>query len=47
MENAVPTDSVLRRHYESTHGKTSQAIAAQTSKNNGGFMCWLKKLFGG
>ena len=46
MDNAIPTDSVLRRHHESQFGKTTQTRSAQ-QKDSGGFMCWLKKLFGG
>ncbi|MEM7400779.1 MAG: hypothetical protein AAF304_02380 [Pseudomonadota bacterium] len=46
MNNSAPTDSVLRRHYEATHGKTSQSKTAG-SGSGGGFLCWLKKLFGG
>ena len=46
MENAIPTDSVLKRHYEATHGKTTQSKSA-ASNSSGGFMSWLKKLFGG
>jgi len=46
MENVIPTDSVLRRHYEATQNKTtSQNSASQSS--GGGLMCWLKRLFGG
>ena len=45
MENTIPTDSVLRRHYESTHGKARGNAGA--SKSGGGLMCWLKKLIGG
>jgi hypothetical protein len=44
MENAIPTDSVLRRHYEATHGKNTQN---KPSQSGGGFMCWLKRIFGG
>ncbi|MDH3609935.1 MAG: hypothetical protein OEQ24_11940 [Gammaproteobacteria bacterium] len=44
MENAIPTDSVLRRHYEATHSKSSQN---KPSQSNDGFMCWLKRIFGG
>ncbi|MGH1538133.1 MAG: hypothetical protein ACRBDX_08825 [Gammaproteobacteria bacterium] len=44
MDNAIPTDSVLRRHYESAHNETKQS---QSSQNGGGFMCWIKRLFGG
>jgi len=44
MENTIPSDSVLRRHYNATHPQTSQNKASQ---NSGGVMCWLKKLFGG
>ena len=47
MDNAVPTDSVLRRHYEAAHGNSNQSQANTSSNNSGGFMCWLKKLFGG
>jgi hypothetical protein len=43
MENAIPTDSVLRRHYEATHANNNQSKPSQSS---GGFMCWLKKIFG-
>ena len=44
MDNAIPTDSVLRRHYEAQNGKTTQSSSSQ-QKNSGGFMCWLKNLF--
>jgi len=44
MENTIPTDSVLRRHYEATHPQSGQQ---KTSQSSGGFMCWLKRLFGG
>ena len=44
MNSEIPTDSVLRRHYEATHNQTSQN---KTTKNNSDFMCWLKKNFGG
>jgi len=44
MNDAIPTDSVLRRHYEASHGKRSQN---KPSQNSGGFMHWLKRLFGG
>ena len=46
MDNALPTDSVLRRHYEAQNGKATQTRSSQ-QKNSAGFMCWLKKLFGG
>ena len=46
MDNAVPTDSVLRRHYEAQNGRTTQSKSSQSS-DSGGFMGWLKKLFGG
>jgi len=54
MNNAVPTDSVLRRHYEATHGQqsptnkaTKAAKAAKAAKECcGGFMSWLKRIFG-
>jgi len=44
MDNAIPTDSVLRRHYEATHGNNDQS---NSSQSGGGFMCWLKRIFGG
>jgi len=44
MQDAIPTDSVLRRHYEASHDNTSQNKPPQ---NSGGFMGWLKRLFGG
>ena len=48
MENAIPTDSVLRRHYEATHGqRRDQNNQSKPSQSSGGIMCWLKKLFGG
>ena len=47
MENAIPTDSVLRRHYNATHSKSDQSQANTGSKSGSGFMSWLKKLFGG
>jgi len=47
MDNAVPTDSVLRRHYEATHGQIGKSNQSNASQSGGGFMCWLKKLFGG
>jgi len=48
MENAIPTDSVLRRHYEATHGHSMNNNSQnQSTQSSGGFMCWLKKLFGG
>lgn len=43
MDNAIPTDSVLRRHYEATHSQTNQN---KPSHSTGGFMCWLKRIFG-
>ncbi len=45
MNNAVPTDSVLRRHYEATHGQQSPTNKA-TKECCGGFMSWLKRIFG-
>jgi len=50
MEDAIPTDSVLRRHYEASKGETkqtSQSAATPSSNSSGGFMSWLKSLFGG
>ena len=44
MQDAIPTDSVLRRHYEASHGKISQNKPIQ---KDGGIMYWLKRLFGG
>jgi len=45
MNNAVPTDSVLRRHYEATHGQ--QSPTNKTIKECcGGFKSWLKRIFG-
>ena len=48
MNNAVPTDSVLRRHYEATHGQQSPTNkATKTAKECcAGFMSWLKRIFG-
>ncbi len=43
MDNAIPTDSVLRRHYEATRNKTSPNTPSQSG---GGFMGWLKRIFG-
>ncbi len=45
MDNAIPTDSVLRRHYEATHPSSTQGKSS--SQQSGGFMYWLKKIFGG
>jgi len=45
MDNAVPTDSVLRRHYEASQDNSNQSSSSQNS--NGGLLCWLKRLFGG
>ena len=45
MDNAVPTDSVLRRHYEAQNKNPTQAKSSQNDSS--GFMSWLKKLFGG
>ncbi len=48
MNNAVPTDSVLRRHYEATHGQQSPTNKATKAAKEccGGFMRWLKRIFG-
>ena len=43
MSTAVPTDSVLRRHYEASHGK--QAGHKTQSECKGGFISWLKRIF--
>lgn len=45
MSSAVPTDSVLRRHYEATH--KNQAGNKGSSQNQSGLISWLKRLFGG
>lgn len=45
MSSAVPTDSVLRRHYEATH--KNQAGNKESSQNQSGLISWLKRLFGG
>lgn len=45
MINAVPTDSVLRRHYEASHGKLSGN--KEPSQSGGGVLGWLKRIFGG
>ncbi|MCZ6565691.1 MAG: hypothetical protein O6852_06100 [Gammaproteobacteria bacterium] len=48
MNNAVPTDSVLRRHYEATHGQQSPTNKATKAAKEccGGFMRWLKRISG-
>jgi len=46
MNNTVPTDSVLKRHYEATHGQKSSTNKA-TKKCSGGILDCLKKIFGG
>lgn len=47
MSDAIPTDSVLRRHYEAMHGKQSEAKQPTAQQSSGGFLCWLKRVFGG
>ena len=48
MDNAIPTDSVLRRHYEASQSKPSQNnTPSQNDNSNSGIMGWLKRLFGG
>ena len=44
MDNAVPTDSALRRHYEASHGK--RPASSSSSQNKGGVFGWLKRIFG-
>ena len=43
MNSAIPTDSVLRRHYEATH--RGQTLTNSQSKSKGGILSWLKKIF--
>ena len=45
MVKSIPTDSVLRRHYEAVHGK--KYANKEQSKNRGGFLSWLKRKFFG
>lgn len=45
MSSAVPTDSVLRRHYEATH--KNQVENKKSNHTQGGIFSWLKRLFGG
>lgn len=52
MSDTIPTDSVLRRHYEAIHGKPSEnkqplQQKTQTAQPSGGFLGWLKKVFCG
>ena len=47
MSDSVPTDSVLRRHYEAANKKEPVNQTPQTPpENQGGFGAWLKKVFG-
>ncbi len=52
MSDTIPTDSVLRRHYEAMQGKQAGQRAAPqqdtqpaAQSDNGGFFGWLKKIF--
>lgn len=45
MNTAVPTDSVLRRHYEAS--KQTQSGKNASTQDSGGLFSWLKRLFGG
>ncbi len=41
--NVIPTDSVLRRHYEASHAK--QVAKNIQSQGKGGLLTWLKRIF--
>ena len=45
MSTAIPTDSVLRRHYETMQGRHMRRQASSQCK--GGFLSWLRKIFSG
>lgn len=53
MSDTIPTDSVLRRHYEAMQGKQPEAeqrVSQQDTQSaaqsdSGGFFGWLKKVF--
>ena len=53
MSDTIPTDSVLRRHYEAMHGKQPEAgqrapqqdAQSAAQPDSGGFFGWLKKIF--
>ncbi len=52
MNNGIPTDSVLRRHYEAAHAKPSEEAPGQSEnaparQATDGFFAWLKRVFGG
>lgn len=51
MSDTIPTDSVLRRHYEAMHGKQPESGQQDTQSaaqpDSGGFFGWLKKVFCG
>jgi hypothetical protein len=49
MNNTAPTDSVLRRHYETTRSceKDDSNKRSRERNRRGGFMSWLKRLIGG
>ncbi len=52
MSDTIPTDSVLRRHYDAIHGKQSEngqpaQQETQPVQPSSGFVGWLKKIFCG